>query len=349
MRANPATADFLGRGGIAVCLAALSWTSPAAAAWGEIFSDGFETGEISLQRWAPQVANTEEGITLAESSLGDPVRTGDFGVEFRLALTDPADEFGKRRSELRPRPAPGQPPFHADFGRLYRYEFSLRLPEDWSPDGPEIVAQWHGAVDLDSQGNPTEPRRSPPISLRTTFLETEPGSEQFLTAWDARVRWDANETTAMDMSTVTSMNLLDPIDATSDLGVWVDWALEVRWDWDPNGAGEARLYKDGVLIADYSGPNAFNDEKGPNSKIGLYKWDWDSSAAIQLRVAHYDDVRILIAGENMPTMSWPGTTLLALALIVSALNSRARPRQARRPADSRAGTRHILRSRTRCS
>ena len=315
MRANSAAADFLSRGGIAVCLAVLSWTSPAAGAWNEIFADGFESGEISMDRWAGQAANPLEGITLAESSLGDPVRTGDFGGEFRLALTDPVDEFGKRRSELRPRPAAGQPPFHADFGPLYRYEFSLRLPEDWSPDGPEIVAQWHGAIDLDSEGNPTEPRRSPPISLRTTFLETEPGSEQYLPAWDARVRWDANETTAMNMSTVTSMNLLDPTDATNDLGVWVDWALEVRWDWDPNGAGVARLYKDGVLVADYSGPNAFNDARGPNSKIGLYKWDWDSLAGIQLRVAHYDDVRTLIFAEEVPAMSWPGITLLALGVL----------------------------------
>jgi hypothetical protein len=322
MRAYPKTAKFRGRTGVVVCLAALAWTSPAAGAWVEIFSDGFETGEISTNRWAGQASNPQEGITLAEASLGDPVHSGDFGVEFRLAVTDSADEFDKRRSELLPRVVPGQPPFNADFGPLYRYEFSLRLPEDWSPDGPEIVAQWHGAVDVDSQGNPTEPRRSPPISLRMTFLETPPGSGQFLPAWDARIRWDAEAETAMDMSTVTSMNLLDPVDATNDLGVWVDWALEVRWDWHPSGSGEARLYKDGLLIAEHSGPNAFNDARGPNSKIGLYKWNWDPPASIQLRVAHYDDVRISIAAEEIPLMSWPGTTLLTLALGLAALGAR---------------------------
>ncbi|MCS5635406.1 MAG: polysaccharide lyase [Myxococcota bacterium] len=330
MRAYPKTAKSRGRTGVVVCLAALAWTSPAAGAWVEIFSDDFETGELSTSRWAGQASNPQEGITLAEASLGDPVHSGDFGVEFRLAVTDPADEFDKRRSELLPRVVPGQPPFNADFGPLYRYEFSLRLPEDWSPDGPEIVAQWHGAVDVDSQGNPTEPRRSPPISLRMTNLEIPPGSGQFLPAWDARIRWDAEAETAMDMSTVTSMNLLDPVDATNDLGVWVDWALEVRWDWHPSGSGEARLYKDGVLIADHSGPNAFNDARGPNSKIGLYKWNWDPPASIQLRVAHYDDVRISIAAEEIPLMSWPGTALLTLALGLGALG-------ARRAASDRAG------------
>ena len=316
---DPRKGNSKGAAGLFICLAALAWTSPAAGAWVEIFTDDFETGEISTSRWAGQASNPQEGITLAEASLGDPVHGGDFGVEFRLAVTDPADEFDKRRSELLPRVVPGQPPFNAEFGPLYRYEFSLRLPEDWSPDGPEIVAQWHGAIDVDSQGNPTEPRRSPPISLRMTFLETPPGSGQFLPAWDARIRWDAEAETAMDLSTVTSMNLLDPVDATNDLGVWVDWALEVRWDWHPDGAGVARLYKDGVLIADHSGPNSFNDAKGPNSKIGLYKWNWDPPASIQLRVAHYDDVRISIAAEEIPLMTVPGTALLTLALTLGAL------------------------------
>jgi len=319
MPAYPKTAKFRRRASVVACLTALAWTSPAAGAWVEIFSDGFETGEISTSRWAGQASNPQEGITLAEASLGDPVRSGDFGVEFRLAVTDLADEFDKRRSELLPRVVSGQPPFNADFGPLYRYEFSLRIPNDWSPDAPEIVAQWHGAVDLDSQGNPTEPRRSPPISLRMTYLETSPGSGVYLPAWDARIRWDAEADTAMDLSTVTSMNLLDPVDATNDLGVWVDWALEVRWDWHPSGSGVARLYKDGVLIAEHSGPNAFNDARGPNSKIGLYKWNWDPPASIQLRVAHYDDVRIFTAAEEIPLMSWPGTALLALALAAAAL------------------------------
>lgn len=324
MRANPPSVKFPGPTPLIVCLALLAYTSPAAGAWVEIFADDFETGELSPNRWVGQASNPQEGITLAEASAGDPVRSGDFGVEFRLAVTDPADEFGKRRSELLPRVVPGEPPYNADFGPLYRYEFSLRLPEDWSPDAPEVVAQWHGAIDFDALGNPTEPRRSPPISLRMTYLETSPGSGQYLPAWDARIRWDAEATTATDMSTVTSMNLLDPMDATDDLGVWVDWALEVRWDWHPGGSGVARLYKDGILIAERLGPNAFNDAKGPNSKIGLYKWNWDPPASIQLRVAHYDNVRILVAAEEIPLMAWPGTALLTLALVAAALNARRR-------------------------
>ncbi|MFP8873316.1 MAG: polysaccharide lyase [Myxococcota bacterium] len=297
-------------------LGSISISIPASANWVEIFEDGFESGEISRDRWNPQVANQEEGIVLAEASQGDPVRTGEFAVRFRLAVTDPADDHGKRRSELRPRRSQAEQAYFADFGRLYRYEFSIRLPEDWSPDVPEVVAQWHGVIDLDSEGNPLEPRRSPPISLRMTFIETPPESGQYIPAWDARVRWDANAYTDFDMSTVTSMNLIDPMDATDDLGVWVDWVFEVRWDWHPDGVGEARVYKDGVLMADYHGPNAFNDEVGPNSKIGLYKWDW-AEAGVVLRVAHYDDVRILAEAEEIPIGPWP--VLLAVSLLIVAL------------------------------
>lgn len=291
---------------------------PVNAEWVELFADGFESGEISRDRWNPQVSNPEQGIVLAEASQGDPVRTGQFGVRFTLEVTDPADENGKRRSELRPRRSSSELAYHAEYGRLYRYELSIRLPHDWSPDVPEVVAQWHGTVDRDSEGNMTEPRRSPPISLRMTYLETVSGSEEYVPAWDARVRWDDNEDSAFDMSTVTSLNLLDPLDATADLGVWVDWVFEVRWDWRPDGAGEARVYKDGVLMADYRGPNAFNDDLGPNSKIGLYKWNWDE-ADVTVRVAHYDDVRILVLAEEAPVVSWVGHVLLAAGLLLAAL------------------------------
>ena len=313
MQMNPLTMLYL-----VAWLGSVLISLPAGAAWVEIFADGFESGEISPDRWNAQAANQAEGIVLAEASQGDPVRTGDFGVRFTLAVTDPVDANGKRRSELRPRLSRQELAYYAEFGRLYRYEFSIRLPEDWAPDVPEVVAQWHGVVDRDSEGNPVEPRRSPPISLRMTYLETAPGSGEHLPAWDARVRWDPNEDSADDMSTVTSMNLIDPMDATGDLGVWVDWVFEVRWDWHLDGVGETRVYKDGVLLADYQGPNAFNDELGPNSKIGLYKWEWDY-ADVLVRVAHYDDVRILTKAEAVPSGPWPWPILLAVSLLLGAL------------------------------
>ena len=59
----------------------------------------------------------------------------------------------------------------------------------------------------------------------------------------------------------------------------------------PHRCGHVRVLKDGLEIATYDGPNAFNDAEGPNSKIGLYKWNWTTDE-VNLRIAYYDDVRI---------------------------------------------------------
>jgi len=42
-------------------------------------------------------------------------------------------------------------------------------------------------------------------------MPMNPPRMPYLPAWDARVRWGPNEDSAYDMSTVTSMNLIDPM------------------------------------------------------------------------------------------------------------------------------------------
>lgn len=286
--------------------------SEALASW-FIFNDGFESGAIESALWNPQVYDQVDGATIVTASSGGPVRSGEYAVRMKLAVTDPVDPGGKRRSELRPRSNPNELSYQAPFGLALVYELSIQLPADWQPDGPEIVAQWHGKVDRDASGIQTEPHRSPPLALRMTYLESPPASGTYVPAWNIVSHWDANETTAADLTSVATVTVLDPVDATSDLGQWVDWRFEVTWDWDPSGDGHVRVLKDGLEIATYDGPNAFNDAEGPNSKIGLYKWSWPTDE-VNLRVAYYDDVRIFTETAAVPALGPAGLGAAILAL-----------------------------------
>jgi len=285
--------------------------SEALASW-FIFNDGFEEGTIKLTLWNPQVYDHVDGATIVTASSGGPVRSGEYAVRMKLAVTDPVDPGGKRRSELRPRSNINELSYQAPFGLALVYELSIQLPTDWQPDGPEIVAQWHGKVDRDGSGIQTEPHRSPPLALRMTYLESPPASGNYVPAWNIVSHWDANETTAADLSSVTTVTVLDPLDATGDLGQWVDWRFEVIWDWDPDGNGHVRVLKDGGEVATYDGPNAFNDAEGPNSKIGLYKWNW-TTGEVDLRIAYYDDIRIFTETAAVPALGPAG---LATAILV---------------------------------
>lgn len=280
-----------------------------------IFSDGFETGVISFLRWNPQVYDQVGGATLVTASGGGPVRSGEYALRIKLSLDDPLDPGGKLRSELRPRSNWKETVYRAAYSVPHIYEFSIFLPSDWQPDGPEIVAQWHAKVDRDEQGNQLEPRRAPPLALRMTAIETFPGSGVGVPAWNIVVHWDDTAITPQNESTVTLVTVLDPLDASGDLDNWVDWRVEVTWDWHEVGDGRLRIFKDGVEVVSYDGPNAYNDVDGVDSKIGSYKWDWSDPP--DLRILYYDDVKIWREVISMPALGSVGAGLLLALLAVS--------------------------------
>ncbi|MEE2677524.1 MAG: polysaccharide lyase [Myxococcota bacterium] len=300
-------------GALAFLLTLLALPAPVAALE-SVFADGFESGVIDLEAWNPQVYDVVEGATLVSAPSGAPVRNGQYALRIKLEPTD-LDPSGKSRSELRPRSRPDELAYRAGFGVPHVYTFSLFLPSDWQADAPEIVAQWHGKPDENAAGEAIEPLRSPPLALRTTYLEQPPLSGNFVPAWNVVAHWDASPQTAEDGSSVHLVTLLPPTDASPDLGQWVDWRFEVTWDWNPEGSGSVRVIKNGQPIAHYAGPNAFRDDQGPNSKIGLYKWTWPTS--VDLRVAFYDEIRIerdttaLSALGHAARLLLPGLLLLA--------------------------------------
>ncbi len=66
-----------------------------------------------------------------------------------------------------------------------------------------------------------------------------------------------------------------------ETGVWTDWVMHVKWSYDQDGIAE--VWKDGRKVIDQSGPNAFNDARGPFFKMGLYKGWGDPRKELRCR------------------------------------------------------------------
>ena len=52
-------------------------------------------------------------------------------------------------------------------------------------------------------------------------------------------------------------------------GAWTDWVFHVKWSYGPDGVLE--VWKNSQKIVTKSGPNTFNDARGPYMKMGIYK------------------------------------------------------------------------------
>ncbi len=166
----------------------------------------------------------------------------------------------------------------AKIGKEYWYGFSILLPEDYRPDGIwEIVAQWHGVPDFDAGEN----WRNPIMALSTTKGK-----------WGWVSRWDAKRNTFASGKRQyggTQHYDLGPYSK----GVWTDWVIHILWSYESNGL--LQVWKDGDLVIDQKGPNAFNDEHGPFFKMGLYKGWRDPnrpSDPVSKRLLYHDEFRM---------------------------------------------------------
>jgi hypothetical protein len=166
----------------------------------------------------------------------------------------------------------------ADVGKEYWYGFSIFLPQSYRTDRIwEIVAQWHGVPDLDDGEN----WRNPVMALSTTNGR-----------WDWVSRWDDKRNTFASGKREyggTRKYDLGPYERD----VWTDWVVHIKWSYGPDGVLE--VWKNGAKVIEQNGPNAFNDQRGPYFKMGLYKgWrdpDRPSDAADK-RLLYHDEFRM---------------------------------------------------------
>ncbi len=61
--------------------------------------------------------------------------------------------------------------------------------------------------------------------------------------------------------------------------------------------GHVQMWRDGKQIVDYKGPTIYpmigqTNEKAPNMKFGIYKWDWGNvPSKVKHRTLYLDEIR----------------------------------------------------------
>ena len=150
------------------------------------------------------------------------------------------------------------------------YGFSQYFPSDYgSDDTGDGIGQWH---DIPDSGEATN----------------RPPSNALLASNDRLkwiVRWDADR--------IMTNGNTDGI-FHIDLGQipknrWVDWVVHIKYA--HNNTGILEVWMDGKKVINRQNmPNAYNDQKYPYFKFGVYKWNWGNSST--KRVIYYDEVRV---------------------------------------------------------
>jgi hypothetical protein len=203
-----------------------------------------------------------------------------------LRRTDPSPQCGancSHRSELSgPRLAAwsrdANGPFKA--GDEVWFGFSIYIPSDWIddaaylPGGGEILFQLHEQPDkMDWSRN------------RTSFLRliAEAGNFRWIVYWDDCT---AAQSCWKRLGVEVKPSLYT---GTMTKDGWTDWVVHAKWSYTADGLLE--LWRDGVKVATYNGPNNYNTQAAGYLKIGLYKWDWHNPN-IPVRIAWYDNLRI---------------------------------------------------------
>ncbi len=112
-----------------------------------------------------------------------------------------------------------------------------------------IVAQWHSSPDYWPR---KEASRGPPLALRI-----HNGRWGITYGWDRSLKSEPRYL-ARRWHWVGRVQT----------GEWIDWSFRIIWNYGDSGLTEVR--KDGALVMQRMGPNAYNDLRGVYFKLGLY-------------------------------------------------------------------------------
>ena len=241
-----------------------------------IFIGDFETGDLS--KW--HISGNSPGITTS------PTRAGKYAMKTSL------DRYKDKVSYRTEVSGPG-----SKVGNEYWYGFSIFLPKGYATDNIwEIVAQWHGVPNFKIGEN----WRNPVMALYTS------GGK-----WSLVNRWDAKENTFE--SGKREYGGTKKYDfGVYDTGVWTDWVIHVKWSYGADGFLD--IWKNGKKILDQKGPNAFNDDRGPYFKMGIYKGWRDKKRpcdAVTKRLLYHDEFRMAGADASYQDVAPGGGKPLA--------------------------------------
>lgn len=246
-----------------------------------IFNGDFETGNL-------------DNFTLAGNHknkiVTTPVRAGKYALR---SVVDRYDEDVPFRCEIVAKQQNTRQNYmYQDIGKEYWYGFSIFLPKDYVIDNrTEIIAQFHGTPDVG------ESWFLPNLGLHITENHYEINRY-----WDSKHITNWAERDGEDHYTFGNV--------INELGKWTDWVFNVKWNYNKDGDGFMKIWKDGVLIFDKKGPNCSNDDLGPFLRFGMYKWDWKHTeeeipSNTSHRVIYHDEYKIGNANATYEEVS-PG-------------------------------------------
>lgn len=213
------------------------------------------------------VRNFEEGLELncsgnCPSVSDDVAREGSRAMRSQITKNSDGNTY---RAEV---VIPGRAK-NLQYDVDYWYGFSSFLPLDWEVNYKnELIAQFHSALD------PGDDKVGPPVAIRS-------GREG---DWEILSRAEGDTRGSYRQWTLNSV--------WEDVGKWTDWVIHYRPSIGEKGV--LRIWKDGALVVEHTGPNAMDDERGPYFKMGIYKPFWknrDDSGQITKTIYH-DALRI---------------------------------------------------------
>ena len=224
-------------------------------------SADFENG--NHPKW--RIIGNKNGVTI--KSDASPVCTGVMSAEFLLRAND-----AKTRVELVDGGAG-----NLKFGSEYWVGFAVFLPSDWKIDksraSNDTIWNIHGSPDK----NLGEKYRNAPFSLRVS------GDH-----WVFTSRSCTSKVCDKKNIKATSINL-----GKWETGKWTEFILNFRLSYKNNGYIE--MWKNGERVVNLSGPNTYNDTRGPYVKYGIYKSAWGKpqgakESGFSTRKLYYDSV-----------------------------------------------------------
>ena len=198
-----------------------------------------------------------------------------------------SDDFalGKNRSELGSRK-------HMQFERAFVLEFDVKI-ESGAPNTADwmLLAQLHQTEDLNPDGTNLDAAASPPVALqmRGEFMEisgrTYAGFELQPSAlneaqWPPKIQLNGQDTMYLDTQPIVRDQ-------------WYTMRFELTFDPAVGGAGQMKVYRDGGLLVDYTGPLGYNDLVGPYLQMGVYRKQTSEAFAAQYR-------NVVWQGEGAP-------------------------------------------------
>ncbi|MFW5866980.1 MAG: polysaccharide lyase [Armatimonadota bacterium] len=275
------------RNTLAIVLTALliAGTSAFALQEGEPFSSGdrdnllwedsFESGGWRAAKGGviSECGNTDGPIWHQAQMQGEysgqvadePARAGDHSMRFEWRRENSGESNTSKKAHLWAPMAP-EPRVERWWG------FSMYIPADGgqADSKGEILVQWHGVPDFDLGEGYRNPIMT--VGQREGNLVTS-------------FKYDDREVTPdgfRDWDYTTTQLGPTPYDR------WIDFVFHVRWA--PTGGGFVEVWMDGEKVVDeHDVKVGFNDEFGPYTGFGIYKWPGASDH--ERRVIYFDEIR----------------------------------------------------------